>query len=244
MVEQPDQPTNADSENEDSNYDQPQLKWDLIERLDQITNRQDAYASALESKALELLRYSGTILALIIAILAIVVNNVDNIGDDFNIYFIPGFILLLFIYILHVISVLAVIAPTEIGNVPKVESEDGFAKLLERYVWPDENEYLDQLITDYTGRRDEAGQQEDGLVQTNQHTLAEKNKHFENAVRRLALMVVGSVFVIFLALGTEDSDPLVFVAMLGVLAIVFGLLYSRGSLMMLRNLMGLGEQPR
>lgn len=219
----------ANTEIDNTIWQKPDRKRELIAQLERINQHHYEAADALDKKAMELLRYSSAFLAIVITISVTIAQTRDNEGDV-STYFIIGFLILLILYVVHVFYVLVVVTPIEFAHVPGVPTADNevyYETMMLKYIRPESDDaYLDKLIVDYVGVQEtvEGEGPFDGAIQFNQQQIRRKADQVEQAKRLLSLMTVGAVFTILL---NTEPEEVFFTAMLVSLGLTAGLIYQR-----------------
>lgn len=128
-------------------YNKPERKRELIKLIVDIEDNIHSASKALETKAWELLRVASATFGIVATF------QVALVGDEVNPTFWLMLIFVLMCYIILVYWVIQAVRPHDWQYVPGTENHElVFESLLKKYVYHDENEYLDRLIVDHIGK--------------------------------------------------------------------------------------------
>jgi len=174
---------------QESVYNNPKRQRELIGMLEKRLQSKFETANALDKKAWDILGVGSATLG--------VVSVLQIVGiDDLTALFWVGLVVVLLTYLLLVYEVLGVIAPMVWSGVPEpLEwSPDQWNEFLDKYMIPEDRDYLYTLFMDYLGSR-----QKRGALQIAEDNNREKAKHIRRASRTLGALIVGLIVMAILA---------------------------------------------
>jgi uncharacterized membrane protein YecN with MAPEG domain len=176
-------------------YNKPERKRELVAFLQKQLETYLDRSDKLDAKASALFNTVNAVVGLAFALIVIA-------GDDINIAFFVLLLAALVIYLLHTWLVIRTQKPRDFGVVPyaRDDGDDTFVPFMVKYVAPDDDEYLDRLIVDYIGKRDEDGNLLPGVLQTAQQALAVKKRTYDWASYLVPILIVLLIAMAFTTL--------------------------------------------
>jgi hypothetical protein len=130
-------------------YHKVERKQKLVDDLQKLLDIQLANADILDNKAWEILKVTSGTVGLVSALEITLTKGI--VGQSF--WF--GLAAVLVFYVLQIVVLMRAVQPRQWPTVPGGEGGDlHYDILMERYVLPDDNDYLNQLIADYVGIKD------------------------------------------------------------------------------------------
>lgn len=163
-------------------YDKPTRKKELVELLKKQLDFHESASDALDSKAMELLKFTSALLGLFSVFQTSLARGRSDVV-----------LVLLGFYVLQAVLVMLAVRPRQWRAIPgSPQGEISYEVLMQDYVSLDDSRYFDQLIADYAG----AGGKIGAIQLAQRHNQAKGRRIFVAAVLLCLIIILAVVSVI------------------------------------------------